>query len=446
MSKEKKSKEWPKDCPWPRPGFSDNCWEPEDAESMPVDEECQDLLDIKDYMDGLVEYGRLNDDYSINQDYDDFDPEFSPEKGEDYWNDGFDFGLWSEAVISRLDLLKLSVTSPVSEIERIIGYEFVNENLLRQAFTRRSFGVEYGVEDNEMLEFIGDAVIQQIVSRVIIEQLTYVDAEHVEGPFRSGYSEGDLSKLRSMFVGKEYLSKRASLLGLDRYILYGTGDEKSEGSLEDMIEALIGAVAVDSNWDRNSLETVADQLLCLQITDPDSYLRASYFDVFNSWHQKHFKKMPEYELSASVDKCYCTLRYSVLDNQKGISTWQRVDVVGVSRSEAREEAAFQAYCFVMNNGLWINLADAGEVPSLEDSINQLQELYQKKYVEQPTYSFEEQPDDEWCCSCLCGGISGHGKGPNKTYAKKKAAYMVLVKLLSAAGICKKEWKDQMYSE
>ena len=451
MSKDKNSRSWPKDCQWPEPGLSDNCWEAEDAESFPVDEECQDLLDIKDYMDGLVEIGRLNDDYSLNEDFeedsdDDADEEFIPEIGSDYWNDGFEISLWEEDVIARLELLKLPANSPAGEIQQLLGYEFVNENLIRQAFTRRSFAVEYGLDDNEKLEFIGDAVIQQIVTRVIIEQLTVNDAEHIEGPFVSNYSEGDLSKIRSLYVSKEYLSKRAVDLGLDKYILYGTGDEKTNSSLEDMIEALIGAVAVDSNWNNNALENVADKLLCIQVTNPDRFLRATYYDIFNSWHQKHFQKMPDYELSSYDGKCYCTLRYFVPDNSKDILTSQRIDVIGFSRSKAREEAAFKAYCFVMKNGLWINLANAGVIPSLEDAINQLQELYQKKYVDFPTYAFENFSGDEWNCSCVCGGVDGFGRGSNKTSAKKKAAYMVLVKLLSAAGICKPEWKNRMYSE
>lgn len=444
MSEDKKIKAWPKDCLWPEPGFSDNCWEPEDAESIPVDDELQDLLDIKEYMDVLVEEGRLNEDYNLNEKFDESSEEVEPEIGSDYWDCGFDYDLWSDDVIEHLDLLKLSVNSPVGTIQQMIGYEFVNENLLRQAFTRRSFGVEYGVADNEELEFIGDAVIQQIVTRVIVDQLTNCDVHHVEGPFVSKYSEGDLSKLRTQFVSKEYLSNRAVFLGLDKYILYGTGDTETSGSLEDLIEAIVGAVAVDSNWDSNVLETVADRLLCIQISDPDEFLRSTYYDIFNSWHQKHFQKMPEYEISSSGSKCLCILRFFVPDNQKGISISQRIDVVGHKRSDTREEAAFKAYCFVMDNGLWINLADAGVAPSMEDSINQLQELYQKKYVEEPSYSFECLSGDIWCCSCVCGGIDGQGRGPSKTNAKKKAAFAVLVRLLSAAGICKPEWKEQMH--
>ena len=65
----------------------------------------------------------------------------------------------------------------------------------------------------------------------------------------------------------------------------------------------------------------------------------------------------------------------------------------------------------------------------EDSINQLQELYQKKYLEKPAeYSFEESMKGTWFCDCVCCDLLGGGSGPSKTAAKKEAAYRVLDKL------------------
>ena len=74
-----------------------------------------------------------------------------------------------------------------------------------------------------------------------------------------------------------------------------------------------------------------------------------------------------------------------------------------------------------------------------NSINQLQELYQKKYLEQlPVYEFaEEDDDDTWFCSCRCDGVAGVGHGTSKTKAKKEAAYMTLHNLFRAAGMHEK---------
>ena len=466
MSKKNSTKQkWPDNCVWPEPmpeGFGEQ-WDEEDASLVRLDEEGEELLEIKEYFDQLVEEGRLNEDYSLNEDFIDedacdneveFDPyDFEPKKGSDYWDDGFDLESWQYDLEDYLNLLKIGFgnqeVDPVSFIRDIIEYEFINENLLRQAFTRRAFAIEYGLTGcNEELEFLGDSVLNSIVTREIIRQLMVIDVCQTEAPFkalRNGYDEGVLSKIRSEFISKEYLSKRASELELDRLILYGTGEEATESSREDMMEALIGAVALDSNWDWNVLDAVVDKLLCIQLTYPDRYLKATHYDLFNAWHQKHFGSIPSYEVYGNgQNRFYCSIRFRVPENEKGISVFQRIDIdAEESRSKARERAAFRAYAFVRNHGLWIQLKDAHLIPDMDNSINQLQELYQKKYVEEaPVYEFASWGTPEtWNCECTCGGVNGYGKAESKTKAKKKAAYMVLVRLLQSTGICEKEWED-----
>ena len=162
--------------------------------------------------------------------------------------------------------------------------------------------------------------------------------------------------------------------------------------------------------------------------------------------------MPEYEVGKGTpvragmkDFLYfCTLRYSVPENDKGIRTSQRADVQAETRSKARELAAGQAYGFVVQHGLWKNLSDAGVKPELENSINQLQELHQKKYVEtSPEYKFEDRMG-EWFCSCTADGMEGWGRAAGKTAAKKKAAFMVLVRLMRSAGLSTEEMEKAMW--
>ena len=458
----KSRKPWPKGCIWPEPipvgeGIM---WDYDMADGLDLDEEGMDLLEIRAYYDGLVEEGVLNDDYSLNEEYEDLEdvmrvigstdedePIFFPDLGEDYWMDGFDVDMWEEDLTNHLNMLKISMneSDPVAEITAITGYTFVNENLLRQAFTRRAFAVEYGLSGcSEELEFIGDSVLNHAVTQEIVLHMAHTVLDFTDAPFQTKYSEGDFTKIRSQFVSKEYLSGRACETGLDKYILYGSSEVPGESSREDMIEALIGAVAVDSEWDRNAIESVVDRVVRIQIGQPDLLLKETFYELFNSWHQKHFGCMPEYEVGG-YGTYWCTLRYQVPENDKGVRTRQRVDVRADTRSKARDRAAELAYRFVTANGLWINLKDAGIEPKLENSINQLQELYQKKYVEdRPEYRFHEGYMDSWECDCECGGVAGYGSGSSKTAAKKKAAYMVIVKLMDAAGICEEAWKDKMY--
>ena len=469
LNEKMKRKPWPKDCVWPEPlrDGAGMAWETDFVPDT-LDETARDLMEIKDYFDSLVEEGRLNEDYTLNADYEEFEDdeedddaddgwenvEFTPEMGEDYWDEKeqcFEYDIWLDDLSRHLNLLKIDcmpvTEDPVEIVRQVIGYEFVNENLLRQAFTRRAFAVEYGLSGcNEELEFLGDTVLNTIVTRDMLRQLSTVNEEKTEAPFSVRFQEGGLTKIRSRFVSKEFLSARAAELGLDKLILYGTGEEPTESSREDMMEALIGAVTVDCNWDWKIITDVVDKLICVQLEKSDEFLKASYYDIFNAWHQRRFGTMPEYEVYTYKDWCECTLRYRVPANEMGISQYQRVDVRwAASRSKAREEAAWDAYCFVMNHGLWVNLAEANMIPDREKSINQLQELYQKKYLEQmPVYEFEERSNDQWYCVCSCGSVSGVGQAVGKTKAKKRAAYMALVRLFAAAGICKDEWREGLW--
>lgn len=216
------------------------------------------------------------------------------------------------------------------------------------------------------------------------------------------------------------------------------------------MEALIGAIAADSGWDWSLLADVVDRLILLQLEKPDELVKKSAYEQLNSWHQKHFGSMPEYTVDRNrrvqgKEFYDCTLRYCVPDNNKGIRTSQRIDAENApTRSSAREYAAEQALKFLMNNGLWKRLDDAAIKPELENSINQLQELYQKKYLDTaPEYRFEERKD-QWYCSCTVDGVEGWGKAAGKTAAKKKAAFMALVRLYQSAGICDENLEKAMW--
>ena len=179
LTKERKRrKAWPADCLWPEPVWDGTHggmqWSVDDVDIMTLDEEAEELLEIREYMDSLVEEGQLNEDYSLNEDYfsdnndisdndegaEEDDPEegedgqFEPEIGIDYWEEGFDLESWEYAFEEHMNCIKIPFSSqdPVTAIRDVTGYEFINENLLRQAFTRRAFGLEYGVGNSEELE------------------------------------------------------------------------------------------------------------------------------------------------------------------------------------------------------------------------------------------------------------------------------------------------------
>ena len=439
MSKNNENrKPWPKNCPWPEPipkGRGED-WSEEWLNPETLDEDAAELLEIREYYDSLVEHGLLNDDYTLNEDFfqdeEENSDDWEPEKGAEYWEDNrFDLDAWSDEFSYEVNLLKICLgkNDPAGHVRNAIGYEFINENLLRQAFTRRAFALEYGLGGcSEELEFLGDAILNQVVSKELIRQLSKVDKIRTDAPLQMDYgvTEGVLSKLRSNYVCKEQLAKRAQALELDQLILYGTGEVPSDSSREDAMEALIGAVAIDSGWNLDAIESVVDKLLCVQKEKLYNREETSYFDRFNAWHQKRFGVMPEYEVSGMAPKYYCTLRYFIPENDQNLHRDRREDTDADSRSAAREWAARRAYSFVTDHGLWTDPAEINVTPLLEDTINQLQELYQKKILaELPTYSFKQVSPEEWQCVCMCCGMVTMGFDVGKTKAKKAAAYDML---------------------
>lgn len=431
-------KPWPENCPWPEP-IPDGCgedWSEDWPDPVTLDEDAAKLLEIREYVDSLVEDGLLNDDHTLDKDYfedKDEDPDdWEPKKGAEFWEDGrFDLDAWADEFSYAVNLLKIGIekNDPAGHVRNAIGYEFINENLLRQAFTRRAFALEYGLSGcSEELEFLGDAILNQVVSKELIRQLSDVDKTRTDAPLQldHGVTEGVLSKLRSQYVCKEQLAKRAQALELDQLILYGTGEVPSDSSREDAMEALIGAVAIDSSWNPDAIESVVDKLLCVQKEKLHNREETSYYDRFNAWHQKRFGVMPEYEVSGMAPKYYCTLRYFLPENDQNLHRDRREDTDADSRSAAREWAARRAYEFVTNHGLWTDPAEINVTPRLEDTINQLQELYQKKILaELPSYSFRQVSPEEWQCVCMCCGMVTMGFDVGKTKAKKAAAYDML---------------------
>lgn len=425
-------KSWPQNCPWSDPStlyfdeWDEMSLEGREEKSCP---EIKDLIEIHEYFEEENEKHH--------------DENWIPEIGEEYWQDDcFDAESWQQDFNDCMNRLHFFCDA-ADEVQRTIDYHFSNEYLMMQAFTRRAFAIEYGMPGNsEELEYIGDKALDMVITRMIIDQFASIDADkNYVCPFQSKYSEGDMTKIRVNLVSKDNLSRCAAETGLDKYIMYGTEDQETDNSREDMVEALIGAVAIDSGWDYDVLEKVVDAILEVQFETFDKYIKVSMFEELNAWHQSRFGCIPDYELHKSNEGYECTLRFSILPNDKDIPTAQRVEAIADTRSNAREKAAEKAVIFIKINGLWLNIIEAGVVPSLNDCVNQLQELYQKKYIRKPEYKFEDD-GELWTCACSCEAVRSELKGKTKNEAKKKAAFVTLVRILMEGDACKKSWASK----
>lgn len=135
----------------------------------------------------------------------------------------------------------------MSEFIKAIGVDFSNPKLLEQALTHRSFLNETNQKDlqhNERLEFLGDAVLELVVTEYLYN--------NYDNP------EGELTNWRSAIVRGEILSKVAKELNLGGQLKMSKGEEKSGGRERDLIlanavEAVIGAIYLDKGYDGASV-------------------------------------------------------------------------------------------------------------------------------------------------------------------------------------------------
>ena len=210
-----------------------------------------------------------------------------------------------------------------------IDYRFTDQQLLEEALTHRSLGAN----NYERLEFLGDSVLNLVVSSRLFE-------------LKSGASEGDLSRMRARLVRGESLTEIASGLALGKQLNLGEGEMKSGGFhrasiLADAFEALLGAIFVDSDY--ASCRTVILDLIDPLIEKlPDVEELKDAKSRLQEWLQGRGRPLPEYTL----------LREEGADHLKKFHVQCRVtddgimmEASGSSRRRAEQAAAAKMLAF-----------------------------------------------------------------------------------------------------
>jgi ribonuclease III len=130
-----------------------------------------------------------------------------------------------------------------AELEQRLGYTFRDPALLRLALTHPSVAHEQGapVQTNQRLEFLGDAVLQLVLTRELYEKFPL-------------FGEGPLTKARAKLVNRRTLAERARQLGLGQHLIVSRGEEMHGGrerpsALADTYEALLGALLLDGGFE-----------------------------------------------------------------------------------------------------------------------------------------------------------------------------------------------------
>ncbi len=168
-------------------------------------------------------------------------------------------------------------------LKNSLDYQFNDVRLLEQSLTHRSASGD----NNERLEFLGDAVLDFVISEVVFRA-------HPLAP------EGDLSRLRASLVKDATLSELAADLGLGEHLILGSGERKTGGHrresiLADALEAVFGAVYLDAGFDaawkiieRAFGDRLQDFPPAEELRDPKTRLQ--------EWLQARQRGLPNYEL------------------------------------------------------------------------------------------------------------------------------------------------------
>jgi ribonuclease-3 len=179
--------------------------------------------------------------------------------------------------------------NPLEQFEKTIGIQFKNRHLIHQVFVHRSYLNEhpdFALDHNERLEFLGDAVLELIVTEHLY--LTYPNPE------------GELTNWRSSIVKGEMLSQVANDLSMNEYLLLSKGEQKSAGKARDLIlanafEALIGAIYLDQGY--AIAQTFIHQFLLIQL--PVILEQRLYRDsksLLQEWSQSKYNVTPVYNV------------------------------------------------------------------------------------------------------------------------------------------------------
>lgn len=172
-------------------------------------------------------------------------------------------------------------------IKERTGYLIRQQYLLNQTFTRSSFSAEQGGENNEILEFIGDQVLNYYVVKIIAKQY---GALNYEGDYSFRVRQNRFTMLKQIFVNNEALAKIIDEWGFAQYLIVGKSDYLNEVDKEtkvkaDLFESILGAIAVSSDWNSHVLEKAVGKMLGIEEklkTIAETEVRPYQFNIDNA--------------------------------------------------------------------------------------------------------------------------------------------------------------------
>ncbi len=214
-----------------------------------------------------------------------------------------------------------------------VGYTFRDVGLLEQALTHRSRVAEDasgGVADNELLEFLGDAVLGLVVADRLVRQY-------------SDYDEGQTSKIKASVVSTQSLAQHAERLDLGAHLLLGRGEDRSGGRskpalLADTFEALVAAIYLDGGLEPARAFLLRELDPAIEAAAAGRFIGQDYKSMLQERLQALGRPLPEYvvvdEVGPDHSKVFC------VEVRVSGSVLGRAD--GRSKKQAEQDSARQA--------------------------------------------------------------------------------------------------------
>ena len=211
----------------------------------------------------------------------------------------------------------------IHALQKRLGYQFQNKNLIVEALTHKSFKKSY---NNERLEFLGDAVLDLIVGEYLFRKFPKV-------------AEGELSKMRASLVNEKGFEKLAIKLGLGDYIFISAAEENNKGRmkpslLSNAFEAVMGAVYLEAGleWVRTFVEKLLEEVYP-QI-DMESIFK-DYKTTLQELTQARYGVTPEYVLVRSFGPDH----KKEFEVEVSVHSRKLAKAQGKSKKQAQQEAA-----------------------------------------------------------------------------------------------------------
>jgi ribonuclease-3 len=131
----------------------------------------------------------------------------------------------------------------ITSLEKKLDYTFKDKDLLSKALTHKTYAFESmdAIEYNERLEFLGDSILNFVIAEMLYQKNMF-------------FSEGELTRRRSIYVNNTHLAEKAKKLHIGEYLLLGKGEMKQNGhqtpsNLANTLEAIFGAIYLDSDFE-----------------------------------------------------------------------------------------------------------------------------------------------------------------------------------------------------